>query len=111
MGAAVALGNVVGEAQDVFVIAVIPLQRDIDPDAFFLRGNGNRFGHQRLLVPVKIFHESSNPAFVKQIMLEHFLMPLVAQQDAHARVQESELAIAMLQLVKIVVGDVFERIV
>jgi hypothetical protein len=31
--AAIALRDVVGEAQDVFVIAVVPFQRDIDADA------------------------------------------------------------------------------
>ena len=47
MRAAVALGDVVGEAQDVFVIAVVPFQRDIDADAVALGGNGDGIGQQR----------------------------------------------------------------
>ena len=111
MGSAIALGDVVGEAQYVFVITVIPLQRDIDADALLLGGNGDRLSHQWLLVPVEIFHKGRDAAVVIQIVLVDFLMPLVAQQDAHTGVQECKFAIAMLQLVEIIFGDVLERVI
>jgi hypothetical protein len=44
VGAAVALRDVVGEAEDLLVIAVVPLQRDVDADLVALAGDGERLG-------------------------------------------------------------------
>src|SRR5215475_8763872 len=49
MGAAVALGDVVGEGQSAFVIAVVPGHRDLDRDAFAFRHDHHRLRDQRLL--------------------------------------------------------------
>ena len=46
MRAAVALRDVVGERQDVFVIAVVPLHRDVDADLVALAVDGDRVGDQ-----------------------------------------------------------------
>ncbi len=72
MRAAIALRDVVGEAQHVFVIGIVPFQRDVDADAVLFRADRDRFGDQRLLVAVEIFHEGRNAAFVKQVMLQQF---------------------------------------
>ena len=45
MGAAIALRDVVGEAEDIFIIAVVPLERDVDDDIVAVAMNGDRFGH------------------------------------------------------------------
>ena len=108
--AAVALRDVVGEGEDVLVIAVVPLQRDVDPDPVLFRAHRDRFGDERLLVAVEIFDEGRDSAFVEQVVLQRFLVPVVAQFDAHAGIEESELAIAVLQLVEIELGHVLERV-
>ncbi len=110
MGAAVALRDVVGEAEHVFVIGIVPFQRDVDADAVAFRTDRDRIGQQRLLVAVEIFDEGRDPAFVKQIVLDHFVVALVAQQDTHARIEECEFAVAMLQLLEIEFGDVLEGV-
>ena len=81
VSAAVALRDVVGEAEDVLVIAVVPLQRDIDADLVALAVDGNRIGEQRGLGAVEIFDERRDPALVEQLMLD----PVgVAGIDQHA---------------------------
>src|SRR6185503_14679233 len=47
--AAVALRDVVGEGEDVLVIAVVPLERDVDPDVVALAGDSDRVRHERRL--------------------------------------------------------------
>ena len=88
MGAAIALGDVVGEAQHVFVVAVVPFERDVDADAVAVGRDRDRIGQQRLLVAIEPFHEGGDPALVIEIVFLDLLMALVAQQDAHARVEE-----------------------
>jgi hypothetical protein len=67
MGAAVALRDIVSEAQDIFIIAVVPLQRDVDDDIVAVAVNGDRLGDQRGLVAVEILNEGSDAAFVEQV--------------------------------------------
>ena len=43
-------------------------------------------------------------------MLGNVGMALVAQQETHTRIEESEFAIAMLQLLEIKFGNIFERV-
>ena len=105
MRAAVALRDVVGEAQHVFVIAVIPFERDIDADAIALAGDGNRVWEERGLRPVQPFHKGSNPAFVIKLHFLLFGMARVDQEQAHARIEEGQLPKPMLELVKVKLGD------
>ena len=103
--AAVALRDVVGERQDVLVIAVIPFERDVDADAVAHRRNGDRLGEQRRLGAVEIFDEGGDPALVIQLVLDPLLVPRIGEDQAHARVEEGELAVAMLEPLEVELGD------
>ncbi len=50
MGAAVALWDVVGEGQDVLMVAVIPPHRDFNSDAIFFSTHCDRRVNQRAFV-------------------------------------------------------------
>ena len=69
MRAAVALRDVVGKAQHVFVVAVVPPHGDFDRDAVLFAGNGDRFLDQRFLVAVEIFDEGLDAAVIDHLVL------------------------------------------
>lgn len=96
MGAAVTLRDVVGEAEQVLVEAVVPLQGDFHTHAvlFTLDVEVEYLVH-RGLVGVQVLDEGLQTAFV----LEQLLLAgtLVAQQDADAGVEEGQLADALGQ--------------
>ena len=77
MRAAVALRDVVGEAQHRLVIGVGPLHRDFDGDAVALAADRDRRRVQRLLRAVEIFDEGLEPAFVMHAA------PASARRRAH----------------------------
>ncbi len=79
MGAAVALGDVVGEGQDIFVIAVVPFERDVDADAVANRRNGDRVGEQRGLGAVEIADERADAAFIVKLMFDPLLVARVGE--------------------------------
>ena len=97
MGAAVALRDVVGEGQHILVVAVVPPHRDFDRDAVALGADGDRRRDQRLLGAIEIFDELFQPALIEQFLCLDVGMARVGQNDAHAGVQEGELAQPMLQ--------------
>ena len=101
MGAAVALGDVVGEAEDVLVVAVVPLQRQFHADAVALAGDGDGIAHDRILVAIQVVDEGRDAALVEQLHLTRLHMAPVAQPDAHAGIEERQLAEAVLQPVEI----------
>ena len=105
VGAAVALRDVVGERQDVLVIAVVPFERDVDADPVAHRRNGDGLGEQGALGAIEPFYESGDPALVIKLVLNPLVMPRISEDQAHTRIQESELAVAMLELLEIEVGD------
>lgn len=96
VGAAVTLRDVVGEAEQVLVEAVVPLQGDFHTHAvlFTLDVEVEYLVH-RGLVGVQVLDEGLQTAFV----LEQLLLAgtLVAQQDANAGVEEGQLADALGQ--------------
>src|SRR5206468_5119805 len=104
-----ALRDVVRERQDVLVIAVVPFQGDVDAHPVANRRNGDRLGEQRRLGPVEPFDERGDATLVIELMLDPLVMPRIDQNQANARIEEGELAIAMLELVEIEVGDL-ERV-
>ena len=97
MGAAVALRDVVGEAQGALVVAVVPLQRGLDHDLVALALDQDRRLVQGGLGPVEIAHERDEAAVVVEQLLDRLGAALVAQQDGHAGVQERQLAQPMLE--------------
>ena len=68
VGAAVALRDVVGEAEHVLVVAVVPPERDLDGDAVALGPDHDRLGDERLLGAVEIAHEGFEPALVVELL-------------------------------------------
>ncbi len=96
MGAAITLRDVVGEAEQVLVEAVVPLQGDFHTHAvlFTLDVEVEYLVH-RGLVGVQVLDEGLQTAFV----LEQLLLAgtLVAQQDADAGVEEGQFADALGQ--------------
>ena len=82
--------DVVGEGVDDFRVAVVPLQGDLDVDAFFLAVHVDRLLVDRGLVLVQVRHERDDAAFV--VKLVRLAVALVVERDQHAAVQERELA-------------------
>ncbi|MNP93800.1 hypothetical protein D3C85_63270 [compost metagenome] len=113
MGAAVTLRDVVGETEDLLVVAAVPLHRHFDAD---VRAGDAAVGVGRLLARgvervrvqdglalVDELHEAAHAAGAGEVV---FLAgALVEQADAHAVVQEAQLAQALAQdfVVEIVV--------
>ena len=109
MRAAVALRDVVGEGQHVLVVAVVPPQRDLDADAAALPGDQDRLDDQRRLGAVEIAHEGLEAALIIELLGLHLGMARVGEQNAHAGIQERQLAQAMLDRREIEL-DVGERL-
>ncbi len=107
MGAAVALRDVVGEAQHVLVVAVVPPQRRLDADAVQLGAHHDRRGHDRLLVAVEIFDELLDAAVIMHLLALLDRVAHVGQHDVDAGIEEGELAQAVLQRREIIF-DVLE---
>src|SRR5213082_592643 len=102
MRAAVALRDIVGEAQHVLMIAVVPPKRRLDADAVRLRPHHDRRGYHRLLVAVEILHELLDAADIAHLLALLDRVAHVGEHDIDAGIQERELAQAMLQRRKII---------
>src|SRR5690606_4227157 len=94
VSAAVALRDVVGEAQNGFSVAVVPLHGDLDAHAHAaglgLRADGKDVVVQGGLGAVDVLHETLDPAEEGQILV--LAGAFVHQADLHAVVQEGQLA-------------------
>ena len=97
MGAAIALRDVVGEAQHVLVVAVVPPQRGFDVDAVALGPHMSGCRMSGDLGAVEIAHEGLEAALVHQLLAPHLGMARIGEDDAHARIEEGELAQPVLQ--------------
>ena len=101
MAAAIGLADVVGEAEDRLVIAVVPLHRGFDDDVAPAIADHDRVADQGLLGAVEVADECLGAAFVVEGREPGLGRALVSQRDVQAGVEEGELAQAVLQLVKI----------
>ena len=106
MRAAVALRDVVGEAQHRLVEAVVPRQRELHPHAQRLvRGaQADRRGEHRGLAAVQPLDEGDQTAIVAQRTLDRRRVAFIAQHDGEAGVQERQLAQPPLQQREVVLG-------
>ena len=104
MRAAVALRDVVGEAQHVLVVAVVPPQGAVHRDAVLLAMDHDRLGEDGLLGAVEIAHEGGDAALVEEFDVLFFHAAMIGQQDAHAGIEEGQLAQAMLKRAKVEFG-------
>ena len=98
VAAAVVGVDVVGVAVDALGVAVVPLQRDLDPDALALARDLDRLLGQRLLVPVQVLDEGADAAVVLEAVL--LVVALVLERDQDPAVQERQLAQALRQRVE-----------
>ena len=97
MRAAVALRDVVGEAEHAFVIAVVPPERGLHRHAIALRLDENRFGDQSRARAVEIFDEGLEAALVFELALGRLDAAQVRKHDVDAGVQERQFAQAVLK--------------
>ena len=90
MGTAIALRNVVGETENVFLIRLVPLQRNLHRNVVAFGAEVHDRRMQRRFVAVEMLNKGANTAFV----LKHvfFVAAFVAQTDAHTGIQEREFA-------------------
>ncbi len=111
MGAAVALRNVVGEAQHILMIAVVPPQRRLDADAVHVGIDHDRGRHHRLLVAVEVLHEFLDAPLVHHHFALLDRMTHIGQYDVDAGIQEGEFAQAMLKRREVIfdIGEGFDR--
>ena len=96
MSAAVTLRDVVREAIDGLVIAVVPPQGAFHRHTVALRLDHDRGRHQRTFVAVEIFHERLDAALVVHLLALLDRVALVGQHDADAGIEERELTQPML---------------
>ena len=110
MGAAVALRDVVGEAEHLLVVGVVPPQRQLDAGAVLVAADHDRRIEQRRFGAVDVAHELGDAALVAHLLGLLVGVTVVLEHDAHARVQEGEFAQAVLQRGVVELGDVVERL-
>ena len=104
MGAAIALRDVVGEAENILVIAVIPLQRRLDHHTIALALDQDRLREDRGLGAIKMGDEGCNAALIDHGVGPDLVLALIAQGDLDARIQEGELAQTVLQRIAVKFG-------
>jgi hypothetical protein len=97
MRASVALRNVVGEAQHVLMIAVVPPQGAINRDAVLLAVNHDRTRQHSLLGAVEIAHEGGDAALIVQFDIARFDAALVGKQNAYTGIEEGQLTQTMFK--------------
>ena len=97
MRAAVALRDIVGEAQHALVIAVVPPQGGFHRDAFALGLDHDRAWDQRRLVAVEKSHEGFDAAVVFHLLALFDRVAHVGQHDIDAGIEEGEFAQAVFQ--------------
>ena len=112
VGAAVALRDVVGEAQHVLVVAVVPLHRHFDTDvgvvvAELVARGVEDVRVQHLLAGVDELHEAAHAAGEGEVVF--LAVAFVDQADLDAVVQEAQLAQALGQHVVVEVDVAEDR--
>ena len=102
MAAAFDRVDVVGEGVDALGVALVPLQGDLDIDPVALPSQEDDLLVNRRLGTIEVLDEGHDPAFVEEVM--GLLIPRVDDGDPEAAVQERQLAQALRQDVKAIVG-------
>ena len=97
MSAAVALRDVVGEAQHRLVIAVVPPQGTFDGYAVALAADGDRLGDEPVLGAVEPDDEGFDAADIMHGLLARLDTAQIGERDRDAGIEVGELAQAMLE--------------
>jgi len=100
--AAVALRDIVGKAENAFLIGIVPLQRHFGDDVVLLEIEVDRLGVQRRLVPVQVLHKGADATVILEDIL--FVGALVGDADADAAVEKRELSQPLRQHVVVEIG-------
>ena len=114
MGSAVHCVNIIRKGYDVFIIAVIILQRHLGNGIAVVDGNMNDLRMQHLIAAGLIhkINKRRNTAFVAVLLFHHIVgIAAVVETYAQAGVQEGLLAQAFLQHLKIVFRGFRENLV
>ena len=103
VGPAIALGDIIGEAQNILVIAVIPFHRGFDGDPVFFSNRIDRFWNLRRAGAVEMFDKGFHPALI----FEHNLprragFAQITEQDFHAGVQEGQFAQTVFECLTVI---------
>ena len=91
MRTAVALADVVGKAQHVFMIRIVPLHGDFGGDAIFFTGKHDSW-MQRDFTFIKIFHICRRAAFIIKFHHIFRLDAIIRETNAHAGIEKRQLA-------------------
>ena len=106
MSTAITLWNVVGEAVDVFLETIVPLQCHFHADTVFFGGEVENIRVNWRFVLVQILNERLDTTFVMEVVF--FAVTLVFQTNRDARVQERQFTQAFRQDVVLKFSDVGE---
>ena len=100
MGAAVALGNIIGEALHAFLIAVVPLHRYFYAHALFFAKRVKHFFVQGVFFAVHVLHKAGHAAAEGEI----FFAPVafIDQFDADTVIQKRQFTDAFGQNIEVV---------
>ena len=104
MRAAVALRDVVGEAQHVLVERVVPGQRELHPDirhvdarGAFLGGHADRRRKDRGLGAIQPFNKGHQAAFIERLAFHRRRVAFITQHNAQPGIEEREFPQAPFQ--------------
>ena len=102
MRTTVTLRNIIGVAEDIFLVGLVPLHGQFDPDILFFRGELEHLLVHRRLLAVEMLDECLDATLVfKNILL---VAALVFQNDAHTGIEERELAQTFCKDVVVILG-------
>ena len=94
--------DVVGEGVDVLGVAVVPLHGDFDLEALALAAQVDDLRMDRRLGAVEVLDELLDAALVEELVL--LLRALVVDADAHAAIEERQLAQPLRENVEAEIG-------
>ena len=97
MGSTIALRDVVGEAQHVLVIGIVPPQGRFDRDTVPFRRDIDRIGDQRGFCAVEIAGEFDQSALIHHVLAARLGMAQIGEDDVDARIQERQFAQPVLK--------------
>ena len=84
--------DIVGEREDLLVVTVVVLQRDIDRERVFGRAGEffeiDRLRMKHVLVLIQVLNKFGDAAFVKELVFLLGVGALVNDRDRHAFVEE-----------------------
>ena len=89
--------DVVDEAEDIFRVAVVMLQRHLDEDVVFFPFAVDGLLIERSRTAVEILHEFPDAAFIVESRLLRLFRPVIGKGDAQVFRQESHFTEAHLQ--------------